>query len=170
MTVLIKLFYAGAITALFILLAAFGVKTFYDGPKAPTYPEPPGSIRVKGPTEAQLVPAPTAEDLRQYEAAQRQYNESYEQYRDERADYRRNVFLVITALSLGALIVGANLEARYDAVRLGLIAGGLGSLIYGVAQEGEDLGRIGPATIFVISLIGVVLLLGAGYRWLSLRP
>jgi hypothetical protein len=50
------------------------------------------------------------------------------------------------------------------------VAGGLGTLLYGVIQAAGDLDEVGSALIFVIVLFGLIIVLAAGYRWLSLRP
>ena len=48
-----------------------------------------------------------------------------------------------------------------------LVAGGVGLIVYGIAQGADDLGDIGPAPIFIVAAIGMAILLAAGYRWLN---
>jgi hypothetical protein len=62
---------------------------------------------------------------------------------------------------------GLALPARLDAIRLGLVAGGLGTILYGVIQANGDLDAAGPAVIFLAAAAGLVLIGYAGYRWLA---
>jgi hypothetical protein len=177
MTVLIKLAYAVAVAALLVLLVAFGVRAFYDGPDEPRYPQPPLVIRppvvpttTTGEPGTPVVVTPTPEDLARYEQEQRDFQREFERYEDRRKDYRRNVFLIAAVFGIAAVAGGAALWSRVDAMSLGFIAGGFATLLYGVIQAGDDLADISPAMIFVVALVGLALVLGAGYRWLSDRP
>lgn len=62
---------------------------------------------------------------------------------------------------------GIVLHRRFDALRLGLVTGGLGTLLYAVVQADEDLGDIGSTVVFVVAMVGLALILAAGYRWLA---
>ena len=169
MTTLIKLFYAGAISALLILLVAFGIRTFYAPPEAPHFPQPPIGFRPVGPTpvdKPELAPPPTPEQV-EFEANQRRFQEELERYNKERAGYRRNVFLAGAVVAVVAVASGVILDRRMDAIRLGLVAGGLGTLLYAVIQAGSDLARLGPEVMFGFALVGLVLVLAAGSRWLA---
>ncbi len=169
--VLIRLFYAGAVIALLILLVAFGVRTFYAAPEAPRFPESPdaGFAPVRPVLPGELAPTPTAGQLA-YQEKQRAYSLAYAAYEEERADYHRDVFLIAAVAGLVSVVGGLALHPRLAAIRLGLVAGGLGTLLYGIAQAGEDLDEIGSATIFVVALIGLVVALVAGHRWLASGP
>ena len=172
MTVLIKLFYAGALMALIVLMVAFGIRTVYSPPEEPEYPGMSAPITgwspfppsVAGAEAPPLTPAQAA-----YEKEQERYREAYEQYREDRAEYRRNVFLMAALAAVAFVAGGIAAEPRLDALRLGLVAGGLGTLIYGVAQASGDLGETAPAFVFVVALAGLALVLVAGYRWLGRR-
>lgn len=165
MIVLIKLFYAAAIAALLVLFVAFGIRTFYSPPKAPEFPQPAIPVR-PAPPPGTAQPEPTPEQ-REFEEAQRRFQEEFARYEDERADYRRNVFLIAAVLGILAVAGGLALSDRFDAIRLGLVAGGLGSFLYGVIQANGDLDNTGPALIFGVAAIGLALVGYAGYRWLS---
>jgi hypothetical protein len=172
MTTLIKLFYAAAIAALLVLLVAFGIRTFYAAPKQPQFPEPPASIRGRfAPPpppmlEPGVIPTPTADQLA-YEEEQQRFQEEYEVYQEKLTDYRRNVFLVAAIVGVAAIAGGLLLQSRLDAIRLGLVTGGLATILYAVAQAGEDLDEFGSAVIFAVALIGLSLVIGVGYRWLA---
>ena len=174
MTVLIKLIYAGAIAALLILLIAFGIRTFYAPPQAPEFPKFEPGFRPYVPVQPGVEPAvqlppPTPQQL-EFEQAQRDYQAAYERYADDRAEYRSRVFIIAAVLGIVAVAGGLYLPARLDAIRLGLVAGGLGTILYAVAQAGGDLDRAGAAVVFIVAAIGLALVMAAGYRWLSARP
>jgi hypothetical protein len=147
MATLIKLFYAAALTTVIILLVSFGVQTFYDGPEEPTFP-------------GQFGRPPTQEE-------QTRFEEERQAYESERADYHRNVFIAAGVLGLACVVAGVVISSRLDAIRLGFVAGGVGLIIYGIIQGAEDFGEIGAAPIFVVAVIGMAILLAAGYRWLN---
>jgi hypothetical protein len=165
MTTLIKLFYAGAITALLVMLVGFGIRTFYEAPEEPQYPSKALSLRLVSPTGA--PEQPSSAELQALEEEQRRYQEAYEAYSKERADYRRNVFLIASLFGVVAVAGGLVLPGRLDAIRLGLVAGGLGALLYAVIQADGDLDDFGSTVAFLVALTGLALILGAGYRWLA---
>jgi lipopolysaccharide export LptBFGC system permease protein LptF len=166
MTTLIKLAYAGAITVLLILVVAFGTRVVYEPPAQPRFEDFVGRSPVRVGPDGAIVPLTPEEQARQ-EEEQRRYREAWERHEDERAEYRRNVFLIAAVFGLVALAAGISLDPRLDAMRLGLILGGVGTLLYGIAQAGGELGRVGPAVLFVVALVGLALVLAAGYRWLT---
>jgi lipopolysaccharide export LptBFGC system permease protein LptF len=156
--VLIKLFYAGAVATLLILTVAFGIRTFYAPPQEPAYPQFPLFPRPVDPDD---------EQLREYEEEQRRFQEVFERYEQDRAEYRRNVFFIATLFALIAIAAGVSLSHYLDALRLGLVAGGLGTLLYAVLQAGGDLSEVGPALLFVAGIVGLAVVIFAGYRWLQ---
>jgi hypothetical protein len=167
MTVLLKLLYAASIAALIVLAVAFGVRTFYPPPEEPEFPRAtPDLFRPVPPSPTQ--PTPTLTPAQQeFEEAQIRYQEEYDDYREELEDYHAVVFAVAALLGVAAVAGGVALSSRLDALRLGLVGGGLGTLVYGVIQAEGDLDSIGAAAVFVIVALGLVLVLAAGYRWLS---
>jgi hypothetical protein len=70
-------------------------------------------------------------------------------------------------LGVAAVAGGLALPSRVDAIRLGLIGGGLFTVIYAVAQAEGDLEEAGSFVVFIFAAVGLLLILGAGYRWLS---
>ena len=157
--------------ALIVLMVAFGIRTVYTPPEEPPYPESSPNMRfampVPPPASAGAEAPPLTPVQAAYEQEQERYREAYERYREDRADYRRNVFLAAALAAVAFIAGGIAADARLDALRLGLVAGGLGTLIYGVAQAGGDLGETAPAFIFVVALAGLAFVLVAGYRWLG---
>jgi hypothetical protein len=168
-TVLLKLIYAGAIAALLVLTVAFGIRTFAPPPEAPEFPKTPVGFRPVGPgPDPQAFPTPTPEQLA-FEKSQMDFQEDYERYEDERAEYRSRVFIAASVLGIAAVAGGLWLPGALDAIRLGLVSGGVGTLIYAVVQAGGDLDEAGTAVVFLVVLIGLVLVVVSGYRWLAGR-
>lgn len=174
MIVLIKLLYAGAITALLILLVAFGVRVFYEPPEQPEYPGfpigyvPSGPVAI-GPDGKPLPSATLAPEQNDAIEKQREYQTTFEAWQDDIADYHRAVFLIASLVGVVSIAGGVVLKARFDAIRLGLVGGGLGTILYAVAQAEGDLDEGGPELIFGVAAVGLVLILGTGYRWLAAR-
>jgi hypothetical protein len=169
-TVLLKLLYAAAITALFVLFVAFGIRTFYAPPDEPQFPRVPQDFfrPVPPSVDGQPQPTPTlTPEQQRFEEEQRRYQDEYEVYIDELREYHSVVFAISALFGVMAVGAGAGLPERLDALRLGLVGGGLGTLIYGVIQAERDLDDLGAAVIFFIVAIGLVLVGVAGYRWLS---
>jgi len=169
-TVLIKLFYAAAIAALLVLLVAFGVRAVYSPPQPPEYPLTSGwtSFPLE-PFAADARPVPVLPPLEQQQTIEEQerFQKEFERYEKRRADYHRNVFLAAALLAVLALATGLALPPYLDAIRLGLVGGGLFTMLYGVTQAAGDLDRAGPGFIVLVAAVGLVLILAAGYRWLA---
>lgn len=173
MTVLLKLLYAAAVTALFVLLVAFGIRTFYPPPDEPEFPRAPADLfRPVAPAPATQngtpVPTPTlTPEQQEYQQAQERYQQNYDRYVEDLEEYHAVVFAISALLGVSAIAGGIVLSANLDALRLGLVGGGLGTLIYGVVQAEGDLDRVGAAVIFVIVAAGLLLVVSAGYRWMT---
>ncbi len=168
MTVLLKLLYAAAITTLFVLFVAFGIRTFYGPPEMPEFPQSPGgAFRPVAPVPPGVSPAELTPEQLDYQEEQERYQEAYEIYQDDLKQYHAIVFAVATVLGVAAVAAGVALSARLDALRLGLVGGGLGTMIYAVLQAQGDIDDLGAAAAFAIVAVGLLLIGGAGYRWLA---
>ena len=73
----------------------------------------------------------------------------------------------MVAVGVAAIAGGLTLPGRLDAIRLGLVAGGLGSVLYSVLQAGGDLDEAGATVIFLAAGLSLLLVMAVGYRWLS---
>lgn len=166
MTVLLKLLYAGAVATLIVLFVAFGIRTVYGPPEAPEFPQfPRGSFQPFPPNQGEPL---TPEQL-EYQEAQERYQEEYEKYTDDLERYHSVVLGLCTLFGVVAVAGGIVLKPRFDALRLGLVGGGLFTLIYGVIQAEGDFDGLGEAAVFAIAGVGLVIILAAGYRWLDER-
>jgi hypothetical protein len=140
MNLVIKLAYGAAVAVLFTLVVTLGIRAVYEPPEQPTYGDPP-----------------------------REYTTTTPQYEEDRQDYRRNVFLVAGLLGLGSIASGVALSRRLDAMRLGLIVGGVATFIYSFAQAAEDIDDIAATAILPVAAVGLAVLLLLGYRRLAER-
>jgi hypothetical protein len=134
----IKLAYGVAIAVLMVLTVVFAIRAAYEPPDQPRYGDPP---------RAYAAPTP--------------------QYEEDRQDYHRNVFLIAGLVGLGSMAAGVALAKRLDALRLGLILGGVATFIYSFSQAGEDIDDIGTTAILPVAAVGLVALLLLGYRRLA---
>ena len=171
MTVLLKLLYAAAVTALFVLFVAFGIRTFYSPPEEPEFPRSligPIPVAPAPGVPGEPAPRPTlTPEQEQYQIEQQRYQDEYAIYRDELRDYRVAVLGVSALVGVAAVAAGVALAARLDALRLGLVGGGLGTLLFGVLHAKGDLDGAGTAVVFVVVTAGLIAVGAAGYRWLT---
>ncbi|UCH86073.1 MAG: hypothetical protein JSU97_05900 [Dehalococcoidia bacterium] len=91
------------------------------------------------------------------------------QWEEDCQDYHRNVFLIAGLIGLGSIASGVALSRRLDAMRLGLIVGGVATFIYSFAQAGEDIDDIAATGIVPVAAVGLAVLLLLGYRRLAER-
>lgn len=188
MQTVFKLAYSLVVAILFVLFVILGIRTFYDEPEAPDYrfiPFPAGKEPVPGEEPLYCEPdgrcfkagreltdedeATLTEEERRYVQEQRQSAEDWRAYEDERADYHRNVFILASVLGVAAVAAGLYLFQRVEAMPLGLLLGGLGVVLFGWAQAGEDFGEIGMAPVFAVVTVGLAVVLAVGYRFLGLK-
>lgn len=181
MQVLFRLAYALVVGILISLFVVLGTHTFYDEPDFPVYPpsSSPGTGKnlycdsidcyVDGqlltPSLEQSLSASeqaALEDARAFQRAQREYEE-------DREDYFRNVFIIAHAIGIAAIAVGLYLYRRVEALPLGLLLGGVGAVIYGWVESSRGPDTMGTAPLFVVVTVGLVIVLGAGYWFLSVK-
>lgn len=182
MQIVFRLAYSLAVAILFILFVILGIRTFYEEPEEPAYerlfpttkPLVPGeelycdfdgrcfkgSHELTAEDEAMLT-----EDERLLIQELRDFYQRQRDYEDERVDYHRNVFIIATALGVGAVVAGLYLYRRVEALPLGLLLGGFGVVIFGWVQAAEDFDEIGMAPLFIAVGVGLAIVLAAGY-WL----
>ena len=145
MQIAFRLAYSLAVAILFILFVILGIRTVYSEP------EPPGFRNGYSPT------------------AQAQYDAELRDYDDEHADYARNVLIASTALGSLAVACGLYLYRRAEPVALGLMLGGLGVVIYGWGQAGDEFEEMGTTVPFLAVGLGLAAALAAGYYFLRLQ-
>jgi hypothetical protein len=146
MQIVFRLAYSLAVAILFILFVILGIRTIYPEPESPF---------------DQYRYSPTA-PYQPTDAALRDYE-------DEHADYARNVLIAATALGALAVTCGLYIYRRAEPVALGLMLGGLGVVIYGWAQAGDEFEEMGTTAPFVAVGLGLAAALAAGYYFLQLR-
>ncbi len=175
MHVLFRLAYSVAVAIFFILFVIFGSRTFYDEPDYPRYPRGPGQPGVislycddRDCYYNDQILTPEIEDnlsptQQAYIADQREYQEDLRNFEDRRDDYHRNVFIIAGFLGVLAIGAGIVLYREVEALPLGLVLGGIGSVLYGWAESSTGDGDVTEAYPFVVAAIGLVILLGGGY-------
>ena len=77
----------------------------------------------------------------------------------EQRDYARNVFSISYPIGIVFVILGITLRPRLDVVGPGLVLGGLGTMIYAIAQP-----HLIPEIRFAGVVVGLGVLLIIGYR------
>ena len=181
MQILFRLAYSLIVGVLLSLFVVLGTHTFYEEPDFPDYrpSSSPGTGKnlycdsidcyVDGqlltPSLEQSLTASekdALEDAREFQRAQREYEE-------DREDYFRNVFIIAHAIGIVAIAVGLFLYRRVEALPLGLLLGGIGAVIYGWVESSRGPDTMGTAPLFVVVTVGLVIVLGAGYWFLSVK-
>jgi hypothetical protein len=82
-------------------------------------------------------------------------------YEAQQKDYARNVFFISYPIGVLFVTLGLILRPRLDAVRPGLLLGGLGTMIYAIAQD-----NLSYKIRFAGVVVGLAILLIIGYRML----
>ena len=85
------------------------------------------------------------------------------QFEDAREDYLRNVSATAAAVGIAAVLVGAVRSRFIPVVPLGLMLGGLGAVMYGVAKWVSGPAALSASALFIIVAVGLILLVVAGY-------
>jgi hypothetical protein len=129
MTTAAHLLYATAISVFLGLSIGFGAVTFFPDPDQPQIDRPPIEFRPPG----QLTD---------------------EEHREELDDHRRNQLIGVSLLCALIIAVGVAVAGLPDALRLGAIMSGLGTMIWAVIYSGEHVGDSGIfATVFAMFLL-----------------
>jgi hypothetical protein len=180
-----KLGYSLVVAILFILFVVLGTRTFYAEPEGPEFPEPPfargpfGAVPIFCDPDGRCFDERTGQEVpleevpqeqRDLIKAQQEFKEKHDTFvSEERAPYRRNVFILASLLGVAAIAAGLALFRRVEAMPLGLMLGGLGVIIFGWAQAAEDFGEIGEAPLFAAAAVGLAIVLAVGYWFLGTR-
>lgn len=192
MPLVFRIAYSLAVAILYILFVVFGVRTLYSEPDYPGYPtvvRPPtdGMIYCEqsdecyretydpadGVPRRELITPEIEETLtaaeRNYLQSQREYENDIRDYENDREVYFRNVFIIAAFFGVLAIIGAVLLYRRVDAMPLGLLLGGIGSLIYGWVEWARGPDEAGTSVVFVIITAGLILVLAGGYWFLGGR-
>lgn len=158
MLFLTKVFYAGVIAALVVLGVFAGIRTIVPTPRQP--PEHPASGWTSYPpgTSYSVLDQVTSDDPSVTDIS---LDEDFAAYLDDRADYRSKVFLAATVMGIVTILGGLRMPASRDAIRLGLMAGGLFTILSAMTQPKGNFAESGTGII--------VLLFGAALFAILLR-
>jgi len=147
--------YVMVIGVLIVLLVIFGIEAFYP---EPPYPEYLSATRWLGPPPP--YDSPEYGEWQQGQAEEQQeWMKVYEAYRQEVAIHHRNIFFVVLPLGLVFAVGGTFIRRRLDIFGAGLILGGLGTMIYAIAQHNLD-----SKLRFAGVAVALVVLIFVGYK------
>jgi hypothetical protein len=79
----------------------------------------------------------------------------YEVYEDEKATYSRNALALVTLIGLVFVIGGITAASAPDTLRIGLMGGGLASLLWGLGYAASDASSV---TMFIAALLALLVL------------
>ena len=88
---------------------------------------------------------------------------SVREFDDAREDYFRSVSATAAVIGVVAIVAGAAQSRLLPVVPLGLVMGGLGAVMYGVAKWLSGPGELSMSALFFVLAGGLILLLAAGY-------
>lgn len=150
MTTAAHLLYATAIAVFLGLSIGFGAVTFFPDPDLPDIGrEPPPFRPIEGLSEEEQ-----RQQREEEEAYFREVQRQYEIYEDELDDHRRNQLIGVSLLCALIIAAGVAVTALPDALRLGAIMSGLGTMIWAVIYSGEHVGDGGIfAAVFAMFLL-----------------
>jgi hypothetical protein len=186
-----KLAYGLGVGLLFVLSVVMGARLFYDQPEEPIYPNYPavsvnlncdftfGQCTRFAPNKQQeeritldeartMYPDEFVVVERLYEV-QQEYEAAQEEFHDDDVRRTQNVLAATSILGALAIAAGLVLYQRVEAMPMGLLLGGLGSVIYGFVESRRHYEEIGAAPVFLAAVFGFVVLLAAGYWFLRPR-
>jgi hypothetical protein len=181
--------YGVAAGLLFVLVVFFGTRTIEAEPQREDYPAPnllPAGYSIRcessgecyfetydastGNIDRQLITPELEESLNPAEREHLARLRNFESYDERLADNLRLAFAVATAAGVLGIAAAVWLFRRVETVPLGLMLGGIGSLIYGWVQYMRVPGEADTAVTFGIVTAGLVLVLAGGYWFLGRRP
>jgi hypothetical protein len=146
----LKVIYALAIAAALIALVVVGINTFYRVPEYRDCYEQLGE--------------PPDYDGPAYEQWQQECDEIVYAYEQETAVHIRNVFLVALPLGVVFAVLGAFIQRRTSVFGVGLIVGGMGTMIFAVTRHYPD--DI-PKFIGIAVILAVLIFVGYKFKFLS---
>ncbi len=137
------LLYACAIALFLGLSIGLGSSAFYPDPDPPGFPY--------APTPIGREPQPAPAEPREREA---EYQRAYAAYEQDLGDHRRNLLIGVTALATVILFAAIAASSLPDALRLGFLLGGLGTMVWAVAHTADDVSNGATfAAVFLVFLL-----------------
>lgn len=157
----IRVLYILALGLSLTFVVAFGTSTFYEEPQMR-----PGEVGLAKPYPA--PPTPESPEYKAWEQEQGELEaksaEEWKAFEASQKAHSRNVFFIAYPLSLLFVALGSLLNARLDLIRAGLVLGGIGTMIFGLAQGG-----LANEWRFIGSTVSSAVLVYLGYRFLVER-
>jgi len=140
--------YILAIALLTVMTVGFGTVTFYEGPKMPEYPSP----RIVKPADGG---GQSAAEIQEQNEAQAKYDAEFKVYRDLNKAHARTELAIVTSIGLVVLLAGIGVPAAPDVLRVGLMLGGIFTVVWGLVKNASE---AGSGIMFVVAALGLVIL------------
>lgn len=167
-----RLAYSVAVAIFFILVVIFGTQTLYSEPTdAPFGPPYTGRNVYCRENNQCFVDDREITDLNDptLTAGEREFLRQQREFNNDWDTYQRTVFIISGALGVLAIAAGVALFRRIEGMPMGLVLGGIGAVSYGWAESSDGPGDVGPAPLFILATIGLVVVLAVGYWFLGGR-
>ena len=148
MQTIARTLYLLALALLTVMTVGFGTVTFYPGPTMPEYPAP----RIAKPAPDGT---PTAAEVQAQNEAQAKYDAEFKVYREANRQHARAELAVVTAIGVAILIGGLVASAGSDVLRVGLMLGGIFTVIWGLAKNASE---AGSGVMFAVAALGLIAL------------
>lgn len=142
---ILRVTYVVAIAVVLVLLVIMGIHAFYPLPPYPEYPGYPDHPPAYNSTEYE-------EWQQQWREAEEEYQQAVEEYHREAAVHNRNIFFIVLPLGVMFAVGGTFIRRRVDIFGVGLILGGIGTMIFSIAPYDLDntMRFIGIAVVLVV--------------------
>ena len=140
--------YLLALALLTVMTVGFGTVTFYPGPTMPEHPQSPRIVRPAPGT-------PTAAEVQAQNEAQAKYDAEFKLYREANRQHARAELAVVTAIGVAILIGGLVASAGPDVLRVGLMLGGIFTVVWGLAKNASE---AGSGVMFGVAALGLIAL------------
>jgi len=140
---ILRVIYVLAIAGFLVGTMAAGIAAFYEEPDYPVHDPPKGYPR----------------ESPEYKAWQAEWEVRLETHEADLRDHHRNVFFIAYPIGLVLVVLGMELKPRLDVLKPGFTLGGMGILIYALAQD--DLSN---KIRFIGVALALVVLIYVGYR------
>ncbi len=157
MATAIRVVYALAIGIFVVMTVAFGIVSFYEQPERPEFPRLTVArpLVTQGAEPSEVEKRQIEESEAEQEAARVEYDAANAIYEDEMAIYSRNALALVTLIGLVFIVGGMTAARALDTLRIGLMVGGLVSLLWGLGYAASDAGSV---TMFIAALLALIVL------------
>lgn len=156
-----RILYILALALLTVMTVGFGVVTFYPGPTMPEYP-------ITAPKISAPSATPTAAEQQAEIDTQNRYQADQKAYTVANKAHARIELSIVTGIGVLILLAGLVAAAAPDVLRVGLMLGGIFTVVWGLIANAN---AAGSGVMFAVAALAMVILgafsLGAPRRMLG---